>query len=414
MTYNIDALKALGIAFETTFGTSQSGSVAYQAVPFTEANFTRSRTMHEPGLMAQHIDSRGSRAIVGQKNGTLDVGLNLVGAPVALSSSVTTIPGFGLEKFLGASMGGVHVSAGAKIVAVAAPHSFSLETGQGNRFPPGSALAVRNSSTGLYHCSPVLSRSGDQITLAYGLGFTPVSGSDVFAGYNFFLKSDPTGSLQAFLRGDDSDDTWIASGLNGGFTLETPVGELATANFSLAVANHVTGGAQPLGLESYTGGADGIAFYDSKVIFTPANSGSSAATTRTEVDSPSVSPNVNISYGAIKSQGGVNGIVRWRRLRSVPVAAPELQLYYADNSYFTARDLRTPYRLDVQVGSQVGGNLAFIQFPNNQIMNVERSEAESLNAQTLTLASDIDATTSITDSAGSVDLSRSAIRITLF
>ena len=111
----------------------------------------------------------------------------------------------------------------------------------------------------------------------------------------------------------------------------------------------------------------------------------------------------------VKSPSGTNTISRWRALRSAPVITGTFGTYYEDHSWLDARDNKTKKAIFYQI-NQTAGESFLLSIPNAQITDVQVSDAEGLQGQTVTFQGGLD--TDTTESTAT-DLGQSPFRIHL-
>ena len=410
MAYEIDSLKSAGVAWETTFGQNGSGSLSYVGVPAVEISTNAAHRMLDVAMVQQRLDAR-TKSIAGPRDQVscqLKVHAYGVGGS-GVTGSIPDVPV--LATLLQNAMGGLTSGKGAAVVSVNGDKTqVTVTTASGSQWKPGMTVGFMSGNSGRMEVVPVMSRSLDTLYLAYPLSFTPSAADRAYNSFTAYLTTDPTGSLQCFLQGYDSEDKWVFTGLKGGVTLDSPVGELPAFTFPMAGVDFHTGSStNTLAMLSYLGNADSpMVFYNSRVVLTDVPAAALTSTLRV-VDTPEVSTNLNLSYAPLKTPGGVNNVIRHRRTRSAPVASPDISLYYDDNRYWQIWKDRTNQLLNIQIGSQPG-NIVFIQIPNNQVMNVQRKGMDDISGLGVSLAADIDRTTATGEGE---ELAQSAIRISL-
>lgn len=299
-----------------------------------------------------------------------------IGIDVIPTSSAPNI------EVLSVIMGGVLVNAGLGVVDNSTAGNIVLA--QTNFIYPGSAIGLVNPTTGEMECARVFAisdsvGSGVTITasLSHNLGFTPASGSIMYGAGNVYLTQDPNRSLQFYVQGANSNDTWLAQGLNGGFSLKTELGQLPEISYKFEggadwTAMPASGSFVP---QNFTD-ATPPPFVDGYVSLgeRQADPRNPTVTSQINVDTIEITP--AIAYVDVTTQRGVGNILRKRRNRVVPVATAKIVTYFEDKSYFTARDNGTEYFLELQIGNQPG-NTILISLPRVRITNVQVAATSS-------------------------------------
>lgn len=315
MAYEIDALKSVGVAWETTFGQNGSGTLAYASVPAVEVTSNAAHRMLDVALVQQRLDAR-TKSIAGPKDQVsvqLKVHAHGLGDS-GLTGSIPAIPV--LATLLQNALGGLISGRGARVVSVNADKTqVTVTATSGSQWLAGMPVGFLSGPSARLEVVPVLSQSADILYLAYPLTYTPAATDRAYNGFTAYLTADPTGSLQTFLQGYDAEDKWVFTGLKGGVTLESPIGELPAFTFPMAGVDFHTGSSTAaLAMTSFVGNADSpMVFYNSRVVLTDVPGAAPLTATLRSIDTPEIATGFNIQYLPLKTQGGTNNVLRHRR-----------------------------------------------------------------------------------------------------
>lgn len=212
------------------------------------------------------------------------------------------------------------------------------------------------------------------------------------------MTQNPSGSLQLQIQGAESDDLWVATGLQGNLTIESALGQLATFGMTLNGAYWHSGSAEELTEEDY-GTVSPPAVIDSEILFWQSGSTPSALV----ANETSITP--NITYVPVESPHGTSGIVRWVRQRAFPVATGMIGAYFEDVSYFQGWESNKEWIYQYQIGS-APTNTVVITSPRAEITSVERGDRGGLQGQAINFRAHEDDRK--TASTGFTDLAKSA------
>lgn len=405
MSYEIESLKRIRYSIEPAGSYAQDRTndlpTNFKDIKVSEASMEVNKEMIENATMMQRLDKYLAK-IPSRKRCSLSLTSYLNGSGTAVTGSNSYAFGDNpnvdiLEAIMGAkatTYGGGLVAAGSGFTA----GRFQMDVAS---FIAGTVFGIVNTTNNQMECFRVDRASTNffHVTASVGAsGWTPASGSVVYGGVTCYLRQDPDTSLQFLVEGADADNKFTLMGLQGGFGLSTPIGELATINYSLENgANWVTG--------SLTAGALEQACYDDAVpppfvdglVYVGTRlSGSSLVGSMVKIDTNSIELTPNISYIDVTSEKGVNNIVRKRRNRSVPVLSGKFVIYFNDSGaelnaggpfeWFATQDNIALYAaectgaaicLGLQIGTQPG-NTTFMFVPKMQVTNVQRVDAGGL------------------------------------
>lgn len=376
-------LKSIGyyIEPENAYGVSVSGSVAYSSLRFSEANIETQLAMLDNMQGQQYIHGT-LKKIPGQRRSKITIKSQMYGAPTALLSSAT--PGrHDHMDLLGTMMGFSHVSSGSAVASAATSSgSFAVTVGHGVRFPNGTVVGLLMS--GALHCVPVLSKSTDTIIGAFGLPYLPATSVPVYNSHVVAPGQDPTGSLQFNLKGQNTNDNWVAVGAQGNFGLEAAQGQTPMISFDLMGSSWITGSnSEVLSRVNYGNPANiPPVFKDSKLFVYAITSGSAApAPTNFKFKGMTFTP--ALTFADVGTAGGSENIAD-KVLTRNPAGQMTLQIqtYFENRTYWDARDATTEYGVFVQIGNQPRNTIC-LHFPRCQITNVVGGDMDGLSGQTI-------------------------------
>jgi len=246
--------------------------------------------------------------------------------------------------------------------------------------------------------SKVTTGTSSTLYLQNDLPFVPTPGEPVYGTTNFFMVSPQYNeqSLEFYIQGENTNDTWVATGMQGNLGFTHNVGEPVMFSAELAGPTHTSGGLDALGIGTITTpvpavfkaerGAE-VRFYPS-----PTNATSPAAYSPIAAHTLALAP--NIQWLDVPAQNGVEGVLRKYRDDQPPVCALTLTMYYegaASDALWDARDQLTDYGIEIQHGP-AAGNLSLISFPRCQIIEVQRVAAGALAGVQVQLACLLDET----------------------
>lgn len=396
----------------TAYATSVSGTVAYKDIKCLEdtANLELIQEMVDNKTMAQRLDDFQPK-INTRKRCNVSFTSYLNGSGTAASKGVMygSTPNGDILKTI---MGGEHRTTGSGVTTITSAGQFIVDSLANDLLYAGTVVGVLNPSTNQIETARIANynTATNEIYLTHQLGFTPVSGATVYGSANYYFTQDPTNSLQFHVVGANTNDTWVACGLNGGFSLKTELGQLPEISYKFDEgATWITGSTETLDVVSYTD-ATPPALVDGFVKFYPrgANATSPAAQSLIDVAEIEISP--AIAYESVKTERGVNNISRKRRNRVTPVATAKIKTYFVDKTYKQALVNSTFYGLSLQLGT-TAGNVIAIEAPYCKITKVDMVEIDGMVGQEITVDIMEDKISSTT--SGQTDLCRSAFVLSI-
>ena len=388
MAIKLSTLKSLKYYVETdsSYGINQSGSVTYKTFRHLgDSSVALEQEMLSNDIQAQTIDFK-QPSIVGRRRVSVQAKSYLYGATVALSGTATgagapTPATHEVSDMLQVVMGGMHAMSGT--TQSGAGTTGSVIPQSPGVMPNGTIVGLLNSS-GKLECRKTKSGTTTK-ALHLGFTFTPSDGQTVYNSHTAYLREDCSGSLQFLMKGHAPEDSWVAVGCNGNFTLENVLGQLPKVTFDLKGATWFSGASSTqLAKEAYPSGSAVPVFRDSKVYLYPVETGTAAPTNR-ELKVKSISLKPAITYADVETAGGVENISRKVRTRNpAGVMSVDIQTYFEDRTYYQGWDNTTEYGLLIQIGNQPGKTVVF-SIPRLQITNVVKNDVDGTSGQTLSL-----------------------------
>ncbi|MEQ8959772.1 MAG: hypothetical protein RLP02_17915 [Coleofasciculus sp. C2-GNP5-27] len=411
MSYEIESLKSVEVVAEqgTAYGTNVSGTATYQSCRFTSADMGKATEMLPVSIAHQKKFDRENSA-VGRKGSSLSLTSYMYGGGgtgLVVDSTLEANQDF--AAILQAIMGGRFASEGAEVSGVPSGAGvFEVSAGSGSNFAPGQIVG-RVNTNGKLEARQIHSISTDELTLHQAFSETPSDADMIYGSYSYFWEQNPTGSLQALVRGAESDDVWVLQGMQGGFSFALELGQLPTITFNLEGNTWSSGTAGAVSRQSYDSEAPPH-FSDSDLLLYASGSFPVAASS-VPFSSINVQPNVNWVdvMGAHAVSNVVDKVLGPVDAESGALTA-EITLYYEDLTYLEALEQKTEYGLFIQIGSAPGKTVA-ISIPRMQITSMDRGDAAGIAGQTLTLVAHHD---SYTESDGTnTELAESPYKIAL-
>jgi hypothetical protein len=361
--------------------------------------------MINPNAAQQHLDDHINEEL-GRKRCTLSFQVPFVPAAVEAISSQTS-PGTADNatiRILSTIMGGISQDIGSAVVSGASATAFTITTGHGTNFAIGGAMGLFPDSASTFEVREIKQVSTDTLTLPLALSTTPAAADVVYRATTLYLDETPSvTSLQFVLEGAEYDDYWRLSGMQGGFTLNLPNGEMPTVTFNLTGTLHANLGSRGSAIAAATySNFEPIAIVDSDLrIHNPGTT-----TLGSAVPASSIEVTPQITYAEIATPSS-QGIKEWRRIRNPEGAVRcSVTIPYESTAYFTDRDNKQGKAIRYQLGNSAGGSL-LISVPDMQILDVQLADANNIRSQVISGKGRHDADITGTATA----MSRSALRI---
>lgn len=393
------AIEAAGAA---TFAVDQTASPSnFQDLPLIEGSVqpTRDQAHLNPAALQQYMDGRESE-FLGPKSCKLNAsmllashGLDLDGTTTAANRPVMSGTGlvWPFAMVMGTILGGFNIEPGGiaggqtKALSGISTTGCVITANHGARFLPGSPIAFKNPTTNLYEVVPVKTVSTDTLTFKQALSFTPSVNDVIRTGPTLFLAEDPTTTLQLWIEGNHDYDKYAYLGLQGGFSLDTPIGGLPKVNLQLAGPSWVRETNSSLAAATYLRYSP-VAMYDSVCRVSTVGS-----TTTTNVPHAGISYQPQISYSDITAPAGVMTVLRKRRMRQDTALKLGIETYW-DNSYDwdTAHDSRLQLCVTQQIGSAAPGSIIFIEAPTVQVQPPQEKAQNGKAGRTISAVGRLD------------------------
>jgi len=408
MTIELHALQRIAVNEEPNSGFAVALTLpgTFVDVPFQEgsAALTLDRPILEPQTVQQRIDAV-SNIVYGPDAATLQITLPLHATGVA-AGNATQSPAHtssALLMILKAAFGGLVRGTGTTSTGSSTADTLAATSGAG--FQGGGAVGWVGAGS-IYHLHEIAGVATNAVTLHQALPAAPANTNVLYGASTVYLTDNPDTSLQMLVEGAETDDRWLLLGgqLSGPPSISLGLGEIPTIQFSLTFAAWT----------SLAPGAITPASYANYVpIYTEGRMRSieygAAANTVATLCPSAVEPELaGPMYGPVMCPSGVNTILRWRRMRAVPVMMLNLSLAYENLDWFDARDDKDEYHLEYQVGRAAPGEGIVLSMPKARAVNVQRIDADGLAYQQVTFRADIDGETT---NGSNAELARSAVRM---
>lgn len=388
MTIEVHALQRMRVDTEAagSFAVAKAIPGTFTDVPFSEgtAELTLTQAMLPAQTAQQYIDGY-AKDIKGLKSAQLRFSMLLAPTGVAATNGVTAVQG-ALGKILAAIMGGERLGVG-DLINDATPAVDNFDVTTAARFTAGSAIGEQIS--GLWEAREIESVVGSTLTLKHAFSGAPSNGSQILNSATYYLTEDPQTSLQFVVEGAEQSDRWHLFGGQGSFTIDTPIGELPRITFTIDFATWINLSDSALGAATYTNYAPrhiAQSEFLAQVVGT---------STRNIVPCSSIQFTPQIAYIPIKTPGGTETILRWRRNRAVPAAQIQFSTYYeAYATWFQERDDRDDYHFALTIGNGVAGaqgNMVLLTVPTAQITDVQRIDDGGISGQRVIAKARLDA-----------------------
>lgn len=237
--------------------------------------------------------------------------------------------------------------------------AVEVTSGHGDRFQAGGVIGCEITA-GLIEAREVLSVAGDVVSVKEAFSGVPITDSVVRGGITVYLTEDPNSSLQVLREGREAQDGSWFGGLQGGFTLQLPAGELGDFQFALQGAAWDEVGSSSATIPSYSNFSP-MALSPLEVTVPTVGD-----TTRVVLEQSDIVITPGITYGPVKSGRAANTIARMRRAATRGIVKGTFTIPKEDQTWFTARADREVRALFAQLGN-VPGSTVLISVPTIQI-----------------------------------------------
>jgi hypothetical protein len=414
MTIEPDVLRYLGIYEEPagSYQTDHTGTPAdFLALPYEEGTLQAQLGRAALDPMAGKIRRDGhSKKVLGPRSCTLNVATKIHSHGVDCDGDVDvpTKSTWALARVLEAIMGGSLADGGTTATSSAqttvqssTTTTITVDTGHGARFAVGGVIAAPTVSGSPHlEARPIESISTDTITVKHAFSAAPVTGQPVRGGLTIYMKEDPDTSLQALIEGREGSDGVGLRGLQGGFSLSMPLGELGQFAFALQGA-----GWARLGSSSATNPSYGVfepVAMDPLELLVPVL----GTTTRRVVEQSELSIEPQIAYAPQRSGAAEETIARMVRQPARPLVSGSFVCPYEDDTWYTRRDNRTALAVWAQAGKLAGG-IFVVDVPTVQVTDVQpAASGEGIAGQRVSFEGRHDETI-----GGATEIGYSALRL---
>lgn len=413
MSIEAHALRYLGIYEEPdgSYQVDRSGTPGdFLAMPYTEGSLEAQLAQEplDPQLGKMRLDGTDV-TVHGPRSCSLSASVTLHshGVDMIATATAPTVSTWAMLRALKAIMGGVVATgteAASTLVVADATTTTAVEvtTGHGDRWVPGSVIGCEVvSGSGLIEAREVISVAGDVVSVKQAFSSAPVTGSAVRGGVTLYMTEDPRTSLQALIEGRENTDGVILRGLQGGYTLELPLGGLGQVQLALQGASWARLGASSATIPSYPIFAP-MALAPLEVTCPVVG-----ATTRVLVPQSEVTITPAIVYAPQRSGAATETIARMRRQPTRPLVSGTFTTPYEDDTWYTAHSARETRALFAQAGN-VPGATCLISVPTIQVTEPPQmaESGEGIAGQTVTWRARHD-----TAIGGTGELGYSALRL---
>lgn len=414
-------VKRVRVATEAAFGTDQTNNLAvFRDVPLAEETgrpMLRQETINAAEALQTHLDYQ--RLVLGKKDWELSFTVALAPTGTAAGNGAASITtSSALHLILSTCMGGVWVGEGS-----VADGAWAT-AGGGDVVDPSGFRAggiAGHVSGGRSHWSPVKEVDGDTLSLAARFPSAPASGDVIYSGTTYFFVSDPKGSMQLIVEGENPRQRWVL--LGGQCTVEPslPLDGEETQTLTLSFvgtswlhASDALGSANlvdlPLEQATYDDW-DPISGHAGQLLV---KTNGVIALTGASIPVHDVSFEFGMTLQQITSPDGVEGVFRHRLIRA-PGEAPvsgSISTFFSDEAPWTQKGSRVPLRVFYRNGVTPGHVIA-MEAPTVQVTEPALDDADNIDGVSIAWMgrADRDSVPAVAATAGAVAMARSPVRI---
>lgn len=414
MSIEPDILRFLGIYEEPngSYQTDHSSTPGdFLAFPFEEGTLQAQLGRNPLDPMAGKIRRDGhSKKVLGPRSCTLNFAgkIHSHGVDCDGQNDPPTKSTWALARMLTAIMGGALADDGTgttsgsqTTVQSATSTTVTVTAGHGARFAAGGVIAVPVvSGSAVLEARPIKSVSTDTITVKQAFSATPVTGQPVRGGITFYMTEDPNTSLQALIEGREATDGVVLRGLQGGFSLSLPIGDLGQIAFALQGAGWARLGSSSATNPTYSV-FEPMALDPLELLVQTVGS-----TTRVMVPESELNVEPQIAFAPQRSGAATETIARMVRQPARPLVQGSFVTPYEDDTWYTARDDREDRAVWAQAGNLAGG-IYCVEVPTVQITDVQpAASGENIAGQRVSFEGRHDE-----EIGGSTEVGYSAFRI---
>lgn len=416
---NIEKLRAI---HESSFGVDMTGLLpgSWFTIPFREGTLkiTPGNQLESPMHAQQMVDGHPEEVDI-PTTVVVEFESNIETFTTKAESGISATQSW-FGKLLETWMGKVHLMAGTTVNDVASNgNSFTVTTATTLR--PGAALAIANAN-GLLECREIKSKTGSNIVLKHFLSQPPANAAPVLGSATYYCNPYTTGdefkSLQFLLEGYTPDDKWVTKG--GGITqVEITVenGQITKMKWTVTFAiHHIADGVDVaanlvgtvLTPATYL---DTVTLVQSGSEFCTADPGQPDSVVTEHPSAMSFEP--GIVHAMPRTPGGCNTVLGFVRTHGPgPVLVIKFTEPYEDRRWFDLLKGHDPVAQWHQLGSIPSEGAVVFSAPHCQVKDVQRVNADGIQAQEITLIASHD--TDTTAETGYEGLAHSAFRIHMF
>lgn len=392
MSLEIQNLQRLRVWQEATFATDGTGTLAnFMDVPFIEGSLsmTRAQQLLDPKAAQQFPHGR-STLVLGPKGGELSFSMLLCSTGTAAAAATTFIEG-PLGRILETVMGGENLSTGDTVASGGTTTGAVVTNASGNLINQGYGVGLLRGASNAYEMRVIDTVSTNTLTWTLALSNSSQTSDVVYGSGSYYLADNPSGTLQFVLEGSEAQDNWVLLGCQlSRVAIETPVNDLPKITFTFQVAQWLHGSASAgsgsfgaLTAASYVGTSP--TYFFGEILYQTAGT-----TTRpTPLYASSIAWELMLEYKQVMSPSGTNGIYRYRKVHTAPVARCKIRLPYEAETYATERDARTLKTVSQQIGNVAGQSL-LLYSSTMQVVDVQRVDDGGIAGQEITLEAQLD------------------------
>ncbi len=352
--------------------------------------------------------------VLGKKSWTLQFTTPF--APTGVAAGDGTAASVGsIQTMLKAVMGGEHKGTGSTVA------TGGWSTAGGGDLATVAGFAANGfagwaDTSGVVHFRPIKSKTGatgGSLVLKVRFPGTPASGDVIYSGATYYWTQDPDTSLQFVVEGYEQQDRWVLLGGQGTVTPQLALdGSVQTLQWNITGCDWLEAD-EAAGSASIHGTALGSATYTN---FNPITGqagrclvqtvGTQALTGAT-VDISAIAFSPGMTYQAIPSPSGKQGVLRYRLVRAsgTPPVSGSFTTYFTSYADMDARDTKADKLVFYQNGVSAG-SVAAIECGTVQFTNVQPVDSSGIQSETVEFKARLDTGTSGTSS----DLAKSPQR----
>jgi len=398
-----------------SFAVDHTGSLHdFADVPIAEGmpQLTLTQETHNP-LHARQDVRDYQEEVIGKKSWTLQFTTAFAPTGVAAGDGVTATAG-SIQTMLKAVMGGEFKGTGSTVATGGWSTAGGGSLANAAGFAAGG-IAGWADTNGVVHFRPVKSRTGatgGSITLKVRFPGTPASGDVIYSGSTYYWTQDPDTSLQFVVEGYEQQDRWVLLGGQGTVTPQLALdGTIQTLQWQFSGVDWLEGD-EAAGAASIHGTALGSATYSNYNPITGQSgqclvqTNGTIALTGADVPISAIAFQPGMTYQAIPSPSGVQGVLRHRLTRAsgTPPVSGSFTTYFTGYTNWDARDTKAD-KLVFYVAGRSAGGVAIVDAPTVQFTNVQPVDSNNIQSETVEFKGRLDG-----DTSGTGDMAKSPQR----